>query len=91
MTLDDRANHILVFIGEGFIPRLVIEVGDEATLYHKGNLVMATIKSINATQIVGLITRSAYDPDMHPDYVSGKEVNFSEKNIFGISRKKRQA
>ena len=71
MTLDKRANHILVFIGEGSVPQLVIEVGDEATLYYEGNLVMATIKAINANQMVGLITRSAYDPDMHPDYVSG--------------------
>lgn len=91
MTLDDRENHILVFIGEGAIPRLVIEVDDEATLYHKGNLVMATIESINGNQIAGLITRSAYDPDLHTDYVSGKEINFSEKNVFGISRKIRQA
>jgi hypothetical protein len=28
---------MLVFIGEGFLPSLVIEEGDEATLYHKGN------------------------------------------------------
>lgn len=91
MTLDERKEHILVFIGEGSIPRLVVEVGDEATLYHEGNLVMATIKAINANQMVGLITRSAYDPDLHPDYVFGKEIHFTEENIFGISRKKRQA
>jgi hypothetical protein len=91
MNFDKRKEHALIYIGEGSIPRLVVEVGDEATLYHEGNLIMATIKAINANQLVGFITRSTYDPDLHPNYISGQEINFSEKNIFGISRKKRQA
>jgi len=91
MAFDKRNNHALIFIGEGSIPRLVIEEGDEATLYDNGNLVMAKITSINEKQITGSITRSAYDPDMHPELVSGKTITFSEENIFGISRKQRQA
>lgn len=90
MPLDNRNEHALVFIGESSIPRLFVEVGDEATLYHEGNLIMATIKEINANQMVGLITRSAYDPGLHTDYVLGKKIHFTEENIFGISRKKRQ-
>ena len=91
MPLDERGNHLLIFTGEGSVARLMIEEGDEATLYHDGNLVMATITAINANQIVGRITRSAYDPDLHEEYVSGNEIHFAEQNIFGISRQRRQA
>jgi hypothetical protein len=90
MPLDERGEHAVFFIGEGSLPRTVIEEGDEATLYHDGNLVMATITAIKANKMVGLITRSAYDPDLHQDYITGKEIHFSEENIFGISKKKRQ-
>lgn len=43
MPLDEREDCSVVFIGKGSIPRLAIEEGNEATLYHNGNLVMATI------------------------------------------------
>lgn len=91
MAIDKRNHNYLIFIGEGSIPRLVIEVGDEATLYHEGNLLMATISVIHEKQMTGHIARSAYDPDLHSDYISGKEIHFSEENIFGISRKQRIA
>ncbi|OHE57499.1 MAG: hypothetical protein A2Z47_11470 [Thermodesulfovibrio sp. RBG_19FT_COMBO_42_12] len=88
MALDERKNHTLVFIGQGSVPQLVIEEGDEVTIYHEGNLIMATVKTIKANQIVGLITRSAYDPDLRSDFITGKEIIFSEVNIFGVSKKK---
>jgi hypothetical protein len=90
MELDKRENHALVFIGEGSLPRLVIEEGDEATLYHKGKLIMAIIKAIKENQIEGRITRSAYDPDRHQEYVAGNEIQLKEQNIFGVSRKERK-
>lgn len=91
MALDKRNDRILYFIGEGSMQRLVIEEGDEATLYDDGNLVTVNIAAIDGNQMKGIITRSAYDPDLHIQYVSGKEIHFSEENIFGISRKKLQA
>jgi|WetSurMetagenome_2_1015567.scaffolds.fasta_scaffold394936_1 hypothetical protein len=90
MGLDNRENHVLVFMGEGSLPSLVIREGDEATLYHKGNLIMATIKAIKGEQIEGVISRSAYDPNRHKEYETGNEIQFTEQNIFGISRKERK-
>ena len=91
MALDKRNNSILIFIGESSIPRLVVEEGDEATLYDDGNLVMANITAIDGDKMKGIITRSAYDPNLHPEYSPGETIHFLEENIFGISRKKRQA
>lgn len=91
MRLDERTEQTLVFIGERSpVPQLFVKVGDEAMLYHEGNLIMATIKKIAANQMIGLITRSACDPRLYPDYVYGKEINFTKENIFGISKMKRQ-
>ena len=90
MALDKRSSKVIIFIGESSIPKLVIEEGDEATLYDDGNLIMAHIKSVDGEQMKGIITRSSYDPSEYPDYVTGKDIMFTEENIFGISRKKRQ-
>jgi len=92
MALDKRGQRILMFIGDGpEVPKTVVEEGDEATLYHEGNIVMASVKSISEHQIMGFITRSAYDPDMHQEFITGKELIFNEENIFGVSKKKLQA
>jgi len=87
MNFDKRKAKSIIYIGEGGrLPRQVAEVGDEATLYHNGNLVMAKITSTQGNQIVGMITRSAYHPDPHPDHTIGKEIRFLEENIFEISK-----
>ena len=92
MVLDERGERALIFIGDGpQFPKLVIEKDDEATLYHTGNLIMALIKNIDDNHIIGLITRSSYDPDLHTELISGKEVKFLEQNIFGVSKKRLQA
>lgn len=87
MQLDKRRAESIFFIGDG--PRIskhVIEEGDEATLYYKGNLGMATITSMKGNQMVGTITRSPYDPHLHSELTIGKEIRFLEENIFGISK-----
>ena len=92
MALEKRGQRILIFIGDGpTVPKTVVEGGDEVTLYHEGNIVMASVKSISEHQIIGFITRSAYDPDLHQEYITGKEITFEEDNIFGVSKKTLQA
>lgn len=89
MQFDKRKGTSIIYIGEGpKLPKHIVEVGDEATLYHNGNLVMAKITSMRENQMVGTITRSAYDPDLHPELITGKEIQFREENIVGISKLK---
>jgi hypothetical protein len=61
-----------------------IEVGDEAFLKHLTQMVLARIETANAGSYTGTVTRSAYDPDGHPDLVTGKRVQFEERHIFGV-------
>jgi len=58
------------------------------SLYHNGNSLKAKIKTIRDNQIWGSIISSSYDPALHPDLTTGKEVCFSEDNIFVVSKKK---
>ncbi len=82
-----------MFQGSG--PRrvnFIVEEGDEANLYHNGNLVVtAKISSIKGNQMVGMITRSEYDPDLHPELTIGKEICFLEENIVLISKMTKEA
>lgn len=89
MKLNERGDRELIFVGEGpSLPKHEIEEGDEVTLYYEGRLVMAMINSINNKQYLGTITRSTFDHDLHMDLTTGKEICFSEQNIFGVSKDK---
>ena len=87
MKFDKREATPIIFIGNGLIlPKHIVQEGDEAVLFHNGNLVMANISSLNGYQIFGSVTRSVYEPDLHPELTIGKEIQFLEENIFGISK-----
>lgn len=86
MSLDKRKT-LIFFTGDDLRQmNTMIEEGDEATLYHEGNLIMATITSTKQHAFKGIITRSAYEPDLHPYLIPGKDIKFLEENIFGISK-----
>jgi len=86
MKFDEREKPIF-FIGDGLNPtKYIVEEGDEAVLYHGGNLVMAKIYSLEGTQMFGKVTRSVYEADLHPEFTTGKEIRFFKENIFGISK-----
>jgi hypothetical protein len=70
----------------GTVPATIVEEGDEAILQHEKNLVVATVTNISGERMTGKVTRSAYDPDGHPDLVMGKEVSFMYKHVFGVVR-----
>jgi hypothetical protein len=83
MNVDKRKAKSIIYIGEGRKhPRQVAEVGDEATLYHNGNLVMAKITSTQWNQIVGMITRSAYHPDSIQTILLVKRYAFWRKTFL---------
>ena len=87
MKFDEREATPIIFIADGpKLPKHVVEEGDEAVLYHDGKLVMAKISSLIGNQMLGTVTRSAYEPDLHPEFTTGKEVHFFVENIFGISK-----
>jgi hypothetical protein len=87
MKFDKREVTPIIFIGDGLtLPKHIVEEGDEAVLYHDDNLVMAKILSIKENQMLGTITRLLYEPDLHPELSIGKEIQFLETNIFGISK-----
>jgi hypothetical protein len=87
MKFDEREATPITFVGDGSnLPEHVIEEGDEAVLFHDGKLIMANISSLKGNQMVGTVTRSAYEPDLHPELTIGKEIYFLEENIFGISK-----
>jgi hypothetical protein len=80
------------FIGDGLTPsKDIVEEGDEAVLYHKGNLVLVNISSLKENQMVGTITSLAYDADPRSELTIGKEIQFLEENIFGISKMTKKA
>ena len=86
MKFDERERSIF-FIGDGLSSqKQIVEEGDEAVLYHDGNLIMAKIYSLNGNQISGKVTRSVYETDLHPEFTAGKEIRFLVENIFGISK-----
>ena len=47
---------------------------------------MANISPLNGNQMFGTVTRSVYEPDMHSELTIGKEIQFFEEKIFGISK-----
>ncbi len=87
MKFDEREVTPIIFVGDGSkLPEHVVEEGDEAVLYHDGKLVMANISFLKGNQMVGTVTSSAYEPDLHPEFTIGKEIHFFLENIFGISK-----
>lgn len=87
MKFDEREVTPIIFVGDGSkLPDHVVEEGDEAVLFHNGKLVMANISSLKGNQMVGTVTRSAYESDLHPEFTIGKEIYFLEENVFGISK-----
>ena len=87
----DKRERSIIFNGWPELPKPFIEEGDEATLHHKGNLLLAKISTVKGNQMVGTITRSACDTDLYPELTVGKEIRFLEQNIFGISKLKRKS
>jgi len=88
MQFDKRKGSIMFGVKDGSkLPKdRIPKEGDEVYLYHDGNLVTAEISSIKGKQMVGTITRSPYNPDLHPELSIGKELQFVEENIFVISK-----
>lgn len=87
MKFDKREATPISFIGDGLTPpEHIVEEGDEAVLYHNGNLVMAKIFSLKGNQMLGTVTRSVYGPDLHSEFTDGKEIQFVVENVFGISK-----
>ena len=92
MKFDEREATAIFFIGEESIsPKRVVEMGDEALLYHDGKIVMSRISSLNGNQIVATVTRSVLNPDLHPEFTTEKEIQFFLENIFGISKMTKKA
>jgi hypothetical protein len=87
MKFEEREATPIIFVGDGSkLPEHVVKEGDEAVLFHEGKLVMANISSPKGNQMVGTITRLAYESDLCSELAIGKEIYFLEKNIFGISK-----
>ncbi len=87
MRFEKREVVSINFIGEGPTPsKPIVEEGDDAVLYHNGNLVLANISSLKGNQMVGTITRLGYEPEPRSELIIGKEIQFLEENIFRISK-----
>ena len=87
MKFDERKLTPIMFTGgDPFLLKEFVEEGDEAVLFQNGKLVTAQISSQKGKEILGIVTWSAYDPDLRPELAVGKEIQFFSKNIFGINK-----
>jgi len=92
MKFDERKEKpIMITGGDPVLMKEFIEEGDEAVLFQDGKLITAQISTRKRNKMLGIITWSAYDSDLHPEFAVGKEIHFLEKNIFGISKMKENA
>ena len=87
MKFDERKETPIMFTGgDPILLKEVVEEGDEAVLFQEGALVMAQISFCKGKEMLGIITWSGYDTDLHPEFTVGKEVHFYLENIFGIHK-----